>query len=144
MLILIYSKWPGQSASWRFHLVFLAYGLHFLWTRCVQGFNTPSSRRYEITRNKKHCYRRRTVRRNMLVNLVNNRNNCTTQQQIEAMELERYSRPTCSKQPRLVDCRIGIGNELERWRRETTDRQTQGHSIYRARIASRGQTWDYV
>ena len=34
---------------------------------------------------------------------------CTTnQQQIEVIELESYSRSTCSKQPRLVDCRIGV------------------------------------
>jgi len=30
------------------------------------------------------------------------------------MELEGYSWPTCSKQPQLVDCRIGVVNKLDR------------------------------
>jgi len=38
-------------------------------------------------------------------------------QQIAVMQLEGYSRPTCSKQPRLVDCRIGVVNKLYRRRR---------------------------
>ena len=43
---------------------------------------------------------------------------CTTNpQQIELIELEGYSWPTCSKQPRLVDCRIGVVNKLDRRRR---------------------------
>ena len=45
---------------------------------------------------------------------------CTTNpQQIKVMELEGYSWPTCSKQPRLVDCRIDLGvvNKLDRRRR---------------------------
>ena len=53
-------------------------------------------------------------------NLVNCRTSCTTNpHQIEVMELESYSWPTCSKQPRLVDCRIYVGvvNKLDRRRR---------------------------
>ena len=40
-------------------------------------------------------------------------------QQIAVMELEGYSWSTCSRprQPRLVDCRIGVVNKLDRWRR---------------------------
>ena len=34
----------------------------------------------------------------------------TNPQQIAVMELEGYSWPTCSKQPQLVDCRIGVVN----------------------------------
>jgi len=35
--------------------------------------------------------------------------NCTTNpQEIAVMELEGYSRPTCGKQPRLVDCCVGV------------------------------------
>ena len=32
------------------------------------------------------------------------------------MELEGYAWPTCNKQPRLVDCRIGVVNKLDRRR----------------------------
>ena len=43
---------------------------------------------------------------------------CTANtQQIEVMKLEGYSWPTCIKQPRLVDCRIGVVNKLDRRRR---------------------------
>jgi len=43
---------------------------------------------------------------------------CTTNpQKIEVIELEGYSWQTCSKQPRLVDCRIGVVNKLGRRRR---------------------------
>jgi len=38
-------------------------------------------------------------------------------QQIAVMALEGYSRPICSKQPRLADCRIGVVNKLDRRRR---------------------------
>ena len=38
-------------------------------------------------------------------------------QQIEVLELEGYSRSTCSKQPRLVDCPIGVVNKLDSRRR---------------------------
>jgi len=34
-------------------------------------------------------------------------------QQIKVTELEGYSWPTCSKQPRLIDCRIGVVNKLD-------------------------------
>ena len=33
--------------------------------------------------------------------------------QIKVTELEGYSWPTCSKQPRLIDCRIGVVNKLD-------------------------------
>jgi len=33
--------------------------------------------------------------------------------QIKLMEIEGYSQPMCSKQPRLVDCRIGVVNKLD-------------------------------
>jgi len=42
---------------------------------------------------------------------------CTTNaEQIAIMKLEGYSSPTCGKQPRLVDCRIGVVNKLDRRR----------------------------
>ena len=37
------------------------------------------------------------------------------------MELEGYSSSTCSTQPRLVDCRIGVVNKLDRRRRHFVD-----------------------
>jgi len=44
-------------------------------------------------------------------NLVTVEISCTTNpQQMAVMELEGYSLLTCSKQPRLVDCRIGVVN----------------------------------
>ena len=46
-------------------------------------------------------------------NLVNSTDKSATNR----MELECYSWPTCSKQPRLVDCRIGVVNKLDRRRR---------------------------
>jgi len=50
--------------------------------------------------------------------LVNSRTSCTTNpQQIAVMELDGYSWSTCSKQTRLVDCRIGVVNKLDRRRR---------------------------
>jgi len=50
-------------------------------------------------------------------------------QQIELMELEGYSWPTCSKQPRLVDCRIGVVNKLDRRRVLLTTRSTCHGSV---------------
>jgi len=41
----------------------------------------------------------------------------TTNPQQNKIELEDYSWPTYSKQPRLVDCPIGVVNKLDRWRR---------------------------
>jgi len=50
---------------------------------------------------------------------------CTANpQQIEVMELDGYRWPTCSKQPRLVDCRIGVVNRLDRRRILLTMRST--------------------
>ena len=71
--------------------------------------------------NKKLWYRRRTARCAMSVKLwsiTDVETVCTTNpQQTELMELECYSWSTCSKQPRLVDCRIGVVNKLDRRRR---------------------------
>jgi len=66
-----------------------------------------------------HCYRRRTARCAVLVKFLwNVETRCTTcKQQIAVAELEGYSWPTCSKQPRLVDCPIGVVNKLDRRRR---------------------------
>jgi len=56
---------------------------------------------------------------------------CTTEQQeIDAMELEGYSWPTCSKQPRLVDCRTGVVNKLDRRRVLLATRQTWRVEIF--------------
>ena len=56
----------------------------------------------------KLCYRRRTVRRAISVNILSTVETIgtTNPQQIAVIELEGYSWPTCSKQPRVVDCRI--------------------------------------
>ena len=45
--------------------------------------------------------------------------NCRTAnlQPIEVIASEGYSRPTSSKQPRLVDCRVSVVNKLDRRRR---------------------------
>jgi len=101
---------------------------------------------FHIIAYKKLSYRRRTARRAMVNGMVNVdlysaiitkvsnalclwsamsvkilstvETSCTTQpQQIELFELEGYSWRTCSKQPRLVDCRIGVVNKLDRRRR---------------------------
>ena len=40
----------------------------------------------------------------------------TNQQQITVMELEGHSWSTCSQQPRLANCRIGVVNKLHRRR----------------------------
>jgi len=51
-------------------------------------------------------------------NLVTCKNKFTTNpEQIAVMELEGYSWLTSSKQPRLVDCRIGVVNKLDCRRR---------------------------
>jgi len=51
-------------------------------------------------------------------NLANCRIICTTNpQQIEVMEFEGCRRPARSKQPRLVDCRVGVVKRLDRRRR---------------------------
>ena len=56
---------------------------------------------------------------------------CTTNpQQIELIELEGYSWPTCSKQPRLVDCRTGVVNKLERRRVLLATRRTWRVEIF--------------
>jgi len=56
------------------------------------------------------------------------------------MELEGYNSPTCSKQPRLVDCRIGVVNKLDRRRRGVllTTRSTCRGEIFKV------QVWDKV
>jgi len=69
--------------------------------------------------NKNLCYRRGTARRAVSVNILSTvERSCTTNpQQIAVLVLEGYSWPTCSKQPRLVDCPIGVVNKLHRRRR---------------------------
>jgi len=69
--------------------------------------------------NKKLCYRRRTARCAMSVKILSSvETSCTTDKYTTSrMELEGYSWSTCSKQPRLVDCRIGVVNKLDRRRR---------------------------
>ena len=66
----------------------------------------------------------------------------TNPQQVAAMELEGYSWPTCSKQPRLVDCRIGVVNKLDRRRRRRrillTTRTTWRGEIFKSGV------WDKV
>jgi len=70
----------------------------------------------EQSRHKKLCYRRGTVRRVVSVNIVSTVETSwtTNPQQIELIELEGCSWPTCSKQPRVVDCRTGVVNKLDR------------------------------
>jgi len=75
----------------------------------------PATSCYRYLYNKLSC-RRRTARRAVSVKiLLTVETSCTTNaQQIEVMELEGCS---CSKQPRLVDCRTGVINKLDRRRR---------------------------
>jgi len=70
---------------------------------------------------------------------------CTTNiRQIEVMELKGYSWPTCSKQPRLVNCRIGVVNKLACRRR----RRRRRVLLTRDRLAvakfSKSRVWDKV
>jgi len=58
------------------------------------------------------------------------------------MELEGYSRPTCSKQARLVDCRISVVNKLDRRRRRRVLLKTR--STCRGEIFSKSGVWDKV
>jgi len=69
-----------------------------------------------ISTNKKLHYLRRTTWRNLSVKILPNVEvSCTANpQQIAVMELEGYSWPTTSKQPRLVDCRISVIDKLDR------------------------------
>ena len=58
---------------------------------------------------------------------------CTTNpQQIEVLESEGYSWLTCSKQPRLAECRIGVVNKLDRrrWVSLTTRLTCHGEIFY--------------
>ena len=54
--------------------------------------------------------------------------------QIKLMEIEGYSQPMCSKQPRLVDCRIGVVNKLDRRRVLLTARSTCRGEILKSRV----------
>jgi len=66
----------------------------------------------------------------------------TNPQQVAVMELEGYSCWTCRKQPRLVDCRIGVVNKLDRRRRRRrillTTRTTGRGEIFKSGV------WDKV
>ena len=90
--------------------------------------------------NKKLCCRRRTARRAMSVNCRNKL--YTSPRQVAVMEAEGYGWPTCSKQPRLVDCRIGVVNKLDRRRRRrvllTTRSSCSGEIFYKSGV------WDKV
>jgi len=81
--------------------------------------------------NTKLCYRRRTARRDTSVNvLATVETSCAKNpEQIELVELECYSSPTCRKQPRLVDCRIGVVNKLDRRRRQRRRRRVTDNAI---------------
>ena len=76
----------------------------------IVDFDLPWLRIYahSVHSNKKLCYLRRTARRAMSVrNLVNCRNKSYNKSPTNRsnIELDGYRWPTCSKQPRLVDCR---------------------------------------
>ena len=58
-------------------------------------------------------------------NLVNCRNKLFNRSTTNRTELEGYSWATCSKQPRLVDCRIGVVNKLDRRRRRRCQQRWQ-------------------
>ena len=63
---------------------------------------------------------------------------CTANpQQIAVMELKGYSWPTCSKQPRLVDCRIGVVNRIDRRRVLLTTRSTCLGEIFNFTISDK-------
>ena len=69
-----------------------------------------------IKKYKKLCYCRLTALCAMSVKIWSTvETSCTTNpQQIAVMELKGYSWPICSKEPRLVDCRIGVANKPQR------------------------------
>ena len=98
--------------------------------------------------NKKLCYRRRTARRAMSVIVLPTVETSSTAnpQQIAVMELEGYSRPTCSKQARLVDCRISVVNKLDRRRRRRvllTTRSTCRGEIFQVRSSGQSPRGKY-
>jgi len=98
--------------------------------------------------NKKLCYRRRTARRAMSVKILSTVETSSTAnpQQIAVMELEGYSRPTCSKQARLVNCRIGVVNKLDRRRRRRvllTTRSTCRGEIFQVRSSGQSPRGKY-
>jgi len=101
--------------------------------------------------NKKLSYRRRTARCAMsvkLLSITDVETVCTTNpQQTELMELECYSWSTCSKQPRLVDCRIGVVNKLDRRRRRRrvllSTRSIRRGEIFQVRSLGQSFRWKY-
>ena len=99
-----------------------------------------------LTIYKKLCCRRRTARLAMSVRILSTVERiCTTNpQQNEVMELEGYSSPTCSKQPRLVDCRIGVVNKLDCRRRRRRRVLLTKRSTCRGEIFSKSGVWDKV
>ena len=88
--------------------------------------------------NTKLCCHRKTARRAVSVKILSTvETSCTTNpQQLAVIKLEGYSWPTCSKQPRLVDCRIGVGNKLDRRRRRRV--------LLTTRSTCRDRVWDKV
>jgi len=86
---------------------------------------TADATRY-VSQNLANC-------RNLLYNKsTTNRNNGV---------IEGYSWPTCSKQPRLVDCRIGVVNKLDRRRRQRRVLLTNRLSMVKF---SKSGVWDKV
>jgi len=72
--------------------------------------------------------------------LHNCRKKCTANpQQIKAMELDGYSWLMCSKQPRLVDCRIGVVNKLDRRRVLLTMRDLPWQNFLCSKFAAKFQ-----
>ena len=95
---------------------------NFNWTKLCRVAISDVPAKTLTQKNKKLCYCRRTARRSMpklpVTILSTIKTSCTTNpQQITVMELEGYSGSTCSKQPRLVDCRIGVVNKFDSPRR---------------------------
>jgi len=74
-----------------------------LWQRITRNFATADGPRDAVSQN--------------LVNFRNKlQNKSITNRDNGVRALERFNWPTCSKQSRLVDCRIGVVNKLDRRR----------------------------
>jgi len=88
---------------------------------------------YVLTRSS-ICYCRQVARRAVKL-LSTIETSCTTNpQQNAVMKLEGCSSLTCSKQPRLVDCRIGVVNKLDRRRRRRRRVLLTARSTWRCEI----------
>ena len=76
-------------------------------------------------------------------NLVNCRNKMYDKSTTNRMELDGYRRSTCSKQPRLVDCRIGVVNKLDRRRRRVVDNVAKFSKFQSLRQSSREMSLNF-